>query len=130
MSPRGIRWTMSPGETLTLGKGFANDLKDGESLTGQVPTVTVHTLNTSTGLFTDVTDSAGFTVANVQPNASPFTASGGEVVAIGAGVVFDLTASETAGEYYVRVECDGDDGSHVVTTPYVPLLVAGPQTPA
>lgn len=119
---------MTPGETLTLGKGFANDLKSAELLTGNTPQVTVHTKDDA-GAFTDVTASLSFTVANEQPNTAEFTASGGEVVAIGKGVLFDLTASETAGTYYVRVECDGDDGSHVVSTPYVELKVAGPTTP-
>ncbi len=122
-------WRMSPGETLTLGKGFANDLKVDEVLTGSVPRISVHTRDNGQ-VYADVTGSLGFIVADAQPNGAEFPTWGGETVAIGKGVVFVLTASEIAGQYYVRIECDGNDGSHVVTTPFVELMIEGPATPS
>lgn len=117
-------WTMSPGETLALAKSLAGDLGTAEVMTGESPTVTVHQRG-SDGLYTDVT--SDFTVASEQVNTGALTTDDGETIAIGKGVSFLLTATETAGEYEVRVECDGDESSHAVAR--VPLYVVGPGTP-
>lgn len=124
--PRRTSWTMSPGETLTLAKSLAGDLEDDDTLTGQTPEVTVWERQSS-GTYEDVTTSAGFTVASPQVNTEALTTEAGETIAIGDGVVFRLTATETPGTYLVRVECDTDGGDHVVSD--VTLQVSGSGVP-
>jgi hypothetical protein len=116
-------WHLTAGETVDLAKDLSGDLDDDESLDGN-PEVTVWEKSGST--YTDVT--ADFTVANEQVNTEALDIIGGGTIAIGDGVAFRLTASETPGTYEVRVECDGDDGSHPVSV--VKLVVSGPGSPS
>ena len=121
---RAQQWRMSPGEVLVLACSLDSDLETDATLTGETPEITLHTENAD-GTFTDAT--ADFTVAGETANASALTTSTGETIAIGKGVVFTLTASETAGTYWCRVECDADDGTHPTRT--IKLIVEGPTAP-
>ena len=116
---------MSPAEVLELGVSLASDLDSDAVMTGETPEVSVWTRTGTPGSYT-YTAAAGFTVASPQVNTSALTDAGGDTVAIGKGVTFKLTAG-AAGTYYVRVECDADDGTHVVTERS--LVVSGAGAP-
>jgi hypothetical protein len=117
---------MLPGEELDYAKSLAHGLDAAEVLTG-TPVVSVWSKTTPT-TYTDVTASLSFTVAGEAVNTATRTTEDDEVIGIGKGVDFRLTATETPGTYEVRVECDGDDGSHPASV--LPLVVSGPGTPA
>lgn len=126
MANRSKVWNMSPGETLTLAKSLRGDMASGDTLTGETPSVTVWQKQ-SDGTYSDVTTSASFTVASVAVNTGALTDSDGSTIAIGDGVQFRLTATQTAGSYLVRVACDTSNGDHAVSD--VDLVVAGTTTP-
>ena len=121
MANRSKIWRVTAGETVGLAKDLSADLDSDESLTG-TPTVTIYS-DDGDGTWTDET--ANFTLANVQVNTEAITLSNGSTIAVGDGVEFRLTATETPGTYYVVVECDGDDGSHPASDP-ITLIVQGP----
>jgi len=122
-------WKFSPGETRDLGVSMASELDSAAVLTGETPTVSAWTRSGKPGSYT-YTEVLTFTFANKQTNASSQTADDGEVIAIGKGIFFRCTAPTTQGTYYIRSECDADDGTHPVRTPYDTLIVEGPGTPA
>jgi hypothetical protein len=121
-------WHMAPGETRPLGVSFDSELAVGVSMAGETPVVSVWT-QPSEDTFTQV---ATVTFANEQVNTTEQTADDGEVIAIGRGVFFLATAGTTLGTYYIRSECDADDGTHPVRggAPYDVLIVSGPAAPA
>lgn len=123
MTRRGI-WQFSPGETRDLGVSFDSELDDDASMTGETPTVSAWT-QPSTGTFTAAT---GFSFSQQQVNAAEQIADDGEVIAIGRGAFFRVTAPTALGKYYIRTECDADDGTHPVRggEPYDVLIVSGP----
>jgi len=120
-------WHMAPGETRDLGVSFDSELDAAASMAGETPEVSAWT--ESGGTFTEV---GTVTIANEQVNTTAQTADDGEVIAIGRGVFFRVTAPTTLGTYYIRSECDADDGTHPVRggQPYDVLIVSGPAAPA
>lgn len=118
---RPIGWRMSPGETLVLAKSLAGDLEDDALLTG-TPEVTAWTRD-SNGSYNAA---EGFTVTEGQINSAELATVTSETIAVRKGVVFELEVEEdvTPGHYFVRVECDADDGTHPVA--WVPLTIEGP----
>jgi hypothetical protein len=129
MATRSKSWTLTAGEKVPLGKSLSDDLDAGVTLTG-TPTITIHekTGGQNSETWDDVT--ADFTIANEQVNVAEFTDANGKVVAIGKGVVFELTASDDPGRYEVRISCAATDGTEPAATPPVPLHVVGPPAPA
>jgi hypothetical protein len=123
MMPRRRIWQFAPGETRDLGASFDSELDSAAVLTG-TPTVSAWTLNAA-GTFTAA---AGLEFSQEQVNTEEQTADGGEVIAIGRGVFFRVAALATLGRYYIRTECDADDGTHPVRgdEPYDLLIVSGP----
>lgn len=121
--PRRTQWVMSPGETLVLAKSLGADLEANASLTGETPEVSVYEL-AEDGTY-DVM-ATGFTVSSEQVNTAALTTEAGETIAIGEAAVFVLAVAESVepGRYYVKVECDADDGTHLISR--VPLVVEGP----
>ncbi len=100
-------WFLSPGENIVLAKSLAADLDSGAALTG-TPTITIW--QQSGGSWSDVTSS--FTLSAQAVNTSALTTENGETIAIGEGVLFEITApSATEGEYAVEVACGADDGT-------------------
>lgn len=122
---RSKQWRMSSGEVLTLAKSLRGDMESGDTLTGSTPAVTVW--QKVSGVYTDVTVSAGFTVASEAVNTGALTDSDGDTIAIGDGVAFRLTAGDQ-GTYLVRVQCATDQGDTAVSD--VPLVVSGSSTPS
>lgn len=116
------QWSMNPGETLDLAVSMASELDTSAVMTGSTPTVSVWTRSGTT-----YTAATGFTIANEQVNSGALTTEDGETIAIGEGIAFRLTAG-AAGTYYIRSECDADDGTHVVREDV--LVVAGAGAPA
>ena len=121
--PRRAAWTMSPGETLVLAKSLGADLEDDASLTGETPAISVWEL-AADETYDEV--ATGFTVSGETVNAAALTTESGETIAIGEAAVFTLAVATTVepGRYYVKVECDADDGTHPVSR--VPLTIEGP----
>lgn len=117
---------MHPGESLDIAKSLAGDLDDGELLDGE-PQVTVWQSSGEGTVWTDVTASLGFTVEGEQINPSELPVRGSSPIPAGLGVACRLT-STTRGSYKIRLECDGDDGSHAVGI--IPLVVSGPGVPS
>lgn len=115
------QWKMNPAEVLDLAVSMASELDSAASLAGETPTVSVWTKSGST-----YSAASGFTIANEQVNVSALTTDDGETIAIGEGIAFRLTAG-AAGTYYIRSECDADDGTHVVREDV--LIVAGAGAP-
>lgn len=118
MSRRNQWSPVSPSEVVDLAVSMAGDLDSGASMTGETPTVSVW--EKSGGNYTAA---SGFTVASAQVNTGALTAADGSTIAIGEGISFRLTAG-AAGTYYIRSECDADDGTHPVR--YDRLVVEGP----
>ncbi|MEM7416802.1 MAG: hypothetical protein AAF389_14950 [Gemmatimonadota bacterium] len=116
---RALAWTMSPGETLSLGVSLATDLEDGDTLTG-TPTVTLWQLDSGTW----VEKTAQATIANQQVNASELTDANGDPIPVGKGAMFRLTAPTTEGVYDVKVSCPSTDGEGPATSRK--LYVVGP----
>lgn len=110
-------WRLTAGETVDLAKDLSADLDSGESLTG-TPEVTIYSRDDGSDVTSD------FTLANVQVNTAVITRNGG-TIAIGDGVAFRLTVTDTPGTYDVVVECGADDGSHPASDP-IKLIVVGP----
>lgn len=125
--PRQKIWHFSPSETRDLAVSLDSELDEGASMTGESPTVSVWTGSESAGY----TAATGFTLASAQVNTSVLTTSDGETIPIGRGIAFRCTAPTTRGTYYIRSECDADDGTHVVRggNPYDILIVTGPGAP-
>lgn len=121
-------WRMLPGETRDLGVSMDSELDSAASMAGETPEVTLWQL--SDGTWTQIT--SGFTLASVQVNTEAQTADGGEVIAIGRGIFFRLTAPTLRGTYYIRSECDADDGTHPARGDenMDVLVVSGPGVPA
>lgn len=117
------QWAFEPGEMRDLGVSFDSELDADAVLTGATPTVSAWTKSGST--FTAAT---GFTFAQQQVNIAAQTADDGEVIAIGRGVFFRVTAPATQGTYYIRSECDADDGTHPVR--HDVMVVSGPGAPS
>ena len=119
-------WKMSRGEHLVLGVSFESELHDTALLTG-TPTISLWE-KTGAGE-DDYTDrTADFTVENAQVNSSEITEDErGQSVAVGKGVLFELTAADDPGDYEVRVECDADDGTHPTTVRELEISGPGPQ---
>lgn len=126
MASRSKQWVVTCGEKVVLAKSLSRDLESGETLTG-TPVVTIHE-KTAAEVWSDVT--VDFTIGNPRVNTGALTTEDGETIAIGHGVVFDLTASEDPGKYEVRVSCAASDGTIPAATPPPTLTVLGPQTPA
>lgn len=116
-------WRFSPGETRDLAVSMASELDSAASMTGETPEISAWT--ESNGAYTQ---DGNFTIASPQVNASQLTTEDGETISVGEGIAFRLTAPSTLGTYYIRSECDGDDGTHVVR--FDKLIVEGPGTPA
>ena len=117
------QWTFDPGEMRDLGVSFDSELDATAVLTGATPVVSAWTRSGTT-----YTAATGFTFAQQQVNAAQQTTDDGEVIAIGRGAFFRLTAPATQGTYYIRTECDADDGTHPVR--HDVLTVSGPGAPA
>lgn len=121
MSRRNQWSPVSPGETIDLAVSMAGDLDSGATLTGNTPTVSVWTKSGSS-----YTAATGFTVASAAVNTGALTAADGSTIAVGDGIQFRLTAG-AAGTYYVRSECDADDGTRPAR--FDRLEVEGPPAP-
>ncbi len=119
------QWVFSPGEKLDIGKSLADGLDPGETLTGS-PTVTVwQKTSTNPVTYADVTSSGGFVVEAAQVNTvQRLDELGGLIYDIGKGVECRLTAGPAIGEYEVRMECAGSDGSLPIAVGR--LVVRGP----
>jgi hypothetical protein len=114
---------MRPSEVRDLAVSMASELDAGASMTGETPEVSAWT--ESAGVYTE---DATFTFASAAVNTAELTTEDGETIAIGEGIAFRCTAPATLGTYYIRSECDADDGTHVVR--YDRLDVEGPGAPA
>lgn len=121
------QWRMNPAEVLELAVSMASELDSAASMTGETPTVSVWTRTGSQNAGYTYSAASGFTISNAQVNVSALTTEGGETIAIGEGIAFRLTAG-AAGTYYIRSECDADDGTHVVREDV--LVVAGAGAPS
>lgn len=131
MPGRSNDWKLSPGETQDLGVSMDSDLDDSASMTGETPVVSAWT-RADDGTYSAA---AGFTFANEQVNAAATEVKDKngrviETIAIGRGILFRVTAPTTPGEYFIRSECDADDGTHVVRTPFDRMVVEGPGSPS
>lgn len=118
-------WQMDRGEEIVLGVSLEDELEDSASLTG-TPTISIWEKTGS--LDDDYTDrTSDFTIQNPQVNGSEMTDEKGRTIAVGEGVLFELTAADDPGDYEVRVEADADDGTHPVTVRT--LRIRGPGAP-
>lgn len=125
--PRQKIWHFSPGETRDLAVSLDSELDADALMTGETPTVSAWTGSESAGY----TEASGFTLTSAQVNAIVLTTADGEVIPVGRGIAFRCTAPTTRATYYIRAECDADDGTHVVRggNPYDILIVTGPGVP-
>lgn len=91
-------WTIMVGETRAFSWDFANDLQDGDSLTG-TPTVRVLKRTTS-----GVSEATEFTDSTISIS--------------GTSVVFKIEATSSAeeGKYGVEIQCGTSDGETVEAT--------------
>jgi len=116
------QWWFDPGEMRDLGVSFDSEL-DATAVLSGTPVVSAWTKSGTT-----YTAATGFTFAQQQVNAAQQTTDDKEVIAIGRGAFFRLTAPTTQGTYYIRTECGADDGTHPVR--HDVLTVSGPGAPA
>ncbi len=105
-------WRLNPGEELDVGKSLGADLDSGELLDGS-PTIEIFRKNASGGWDDETSD---FGIASAQVNTAEFTDQDGNVVPVGEGVVFRLTAPATEGEWVAEISCPADDGSTPMTS--------------
>lgn len=107
-----------PGQVVDLGLSLSSKFDGGASLEG-TPRVTVWTRSGNA-----YTAATGFTIASEAFNTAEMTDSDDNTIAIGRGVKFRLTMGATPATYYVRAECDADNGEEPGTERG--LIVKGP----
>lgn len=122
------RWKFSPSETRDLGVSMDSELDSDATMAGETPTVSAWTRTGNPSAGYTYSAASGFTFASQQVNTAQITADDGETVAIGRGLLARVTAPTTQGTYYLRWECDADDGTHVVREDT--LIVEGAGAPS
>lgn len=129
---RSLVWHLAPGQTIDLGVSMDGQLDPGVSMAGETPVVSPWVEDDSEA--SGYAAAAGFTIS-AQVNTSPLEVTDKrgnviETVAVGRGIIFRVTTPNVPGTYFIRSECNADDGSHAVRPPYDILIVAGPGSPS